>query len=87
MKDYSKHWLIQEAEQRRISEAKQKQNLSSQQQQHHGQIEKIENINNNNNGGGNYPEFQKRAHNDVSDNIFANVDPTNFSYNSNHNSR
>merc|ERR1712152_58764 len=45
VKDYNKHWLIQEAEQRRISEAKQKQNLSIPP----GQIEKIENINNNNN--------------------------------------
>merc|ERR1719180_413121 len=35
-RDYSKHWLIQEAEQRRIAEAKQKQNLN------HSGLEKIE---------------------------------------------
>jgi len=80
VKDYSKHWLIQEAEQRRISEAKQKQNLNIP----HGQIEKIENINNNNNG----TEYQnsygeKRLHN-ISDNIYANVDPANLNYNNNH---
>lgn len=79
VKDYSKHWLIQEAEQRRISEAKQKQNLNIQ----HGQMEKIENINNNN-----VPDYQnsygeKRVHN-ISDNIYANVDPTNLNYNKNH---
>jgi len=79
VKDYSKHWLIQEAEQRRISEAKQKQNLNIQ----NGQIEKIENINNNN-----VAEFQtsyseKRVHN-ISDNIYANVDPANLNYNHNH---
>merc|ERR1719422_173699 len=45
-KDYNKHWLIQEAEQRRISEAKQKQN----QPQH---LDKLENINNNNNNNSN----------------------------------
>ena len=39
-KDYNKHWLIQEAEQRRISEAKQKQHLNT-------SPEKIENVNNN----------------------------------------
>jgi len=79
VKDYSKHWLIQEAEQRRISEAKQKQNLNIQ----NGQMEKIENINNNN-----LPDYQnsygeKRVHN-ISDNIYANVDPSNLNYNKNH---
>jgi len=82
VKDYSKHWLIQEAEQRRISEAKQKQNLNIP----HGQIEKIENINNNNNGTdyqNSYGGDNKRQHN-ISDNIYANVDPANLNYNNNH---
>lgn len=79
VKDYSKHWLIQEAEQRRISEAKQKQNLNIQ----HGQIEKIENINNNNVTDYQNSYGEKRVHN-ISDNIYANVDPTNLNYNNNH---
>ena len=63
-KDYNKHWLIQEAEQRRISEAKQRQNMEP-------GLEKMENINNNVS-----PEYPggKRAQNNVSDNIYANVD-------------
>lgn len=79
VKDYSKHWLIQEAEQRRISEAKQKQNLNIQ----HGQIEKIENINNNNVSDYQNSYGEKRVHN-ISDNIYANVDPANLNYNNNH---
>jgi len=79
VKDYSKHWLIQEAEQRRISEAKQKQNLNIQ----HGQIEKIENINNNNVTDYQNSYGEKRVHN-ISDNIYANVDPANLNYNNNH---
>ena len=80
MKDYNKHWLIQEAEQRRISEAKQKQN----QPQH---LDKLENINNNNNSNGHeYPDYDdKRVHNNISDNIYANVDVTTLNYNKNHN--
>ena len=62
-KDYNKHWLIQEAEQRRISEAKQRQMEPN--------MEKMENINNN--IGPEYPGG-KRAQNNVSDNIYANVD-------------
>jgi len=80
VKDYSKHWLIQEAEQRRISEAKQKQNLNIPP----GQIEKIENINNNNNVTDYQNSYgEKRVHN-ISDNIYANVDPANLNYNMNH---
>jgi len=75
-KDYNKHWLIQEAEQRRISEAKQKQNPGA------GaglNVEKIENINNNNGHEyHNYPD--KRVHNNVSDNIYANVDTSNINF-------
>jgi len=80
-KDYNKHWLIQEAEQRRISEAKQKQN----QPQH---LDKLENINNNNNSsnGHEFPDYDdKRVHNNISDNIYANVDVTTLNYNKNHN--
>ena len=80
-KDYNKHWLIQEAEQRRISEAKQKQN----QPQH---LDKLENINNNSNNsnGHEYPDYDdKRVHNNISDNIYANVDVTTLNYNKNHN--
>ena len=74
-KDYNKHWLIQEAEQRRISEAKQRQNISP-------GAEKIENINNNNgHDHQNYPD--KHSHNMVSDNIYANVDAANINYNTN----
>ena len=70
-KDYNKHWLIQEAEQRRISEAKQKQTSA----------ERIENVSNNN-GYHNNSGHEKRAaaHNNVSDNIYANVDAANLSY-------
>ena len=76
VKDYNKHWLIQEAEQRRISEAKQKQNLpTSSSSANQGQIDKIENLNNNQDVFG-----EKRAQNNVSDNIYANVDPANISY-------
>lgn len=82
VKDYNKHWLIQEAEQRRISEAKQKQNLSTSSSSSNtstsqGQIDKLENINNNHRGFG-----EKRVHNTISDNIYANVDPSNISYSS-----
>ena len=84
MKDYNKHWLIQEAEQRRISEAKQKQNLSTSSSSTNtstntsqGQIDKLENINNNHRGFG-----EKRVNNTISDNIYANVDPSNISYSS-----
>ena len=83
-KDYNKHWLIQEAEQRRISEAKQKQNLSTSSSSTNtstntsqGQIDKLENINNNHRGFG-----EKRVNNTISDNIYANVDPSNISYSS-----
>ena len=82
-KDYNKHWLYQEAEQRRISEAKQKQNAvgpgAGQQN-----IEKIENINNNNGGLDyqNYPDKHRGpALNNISDNIYANVDANNINYN------
>ena len=84
MKDYNKHWLIQEAEQRRISEAKQKQNLSTSSSStktsssSQGQIDKLENLNNNQRGFG-----EKRAQNTISEsNIYANVDPSNISYSS-----
>merc|ERR1711994_109332 len=84
VKDYNKHWLIQEAEQRRISEAKQKQNLSTSSSSTNtstntsqGQIDKLENINNNHRGFG-----EKRVNNTISDNIYANVDPSNISYSS-----
>ena len=86
VKDYNKHWLIQEAEQRRISEAKQKQNLSTSSSStstttsgssSQGQIDKLENINNNHRAFG-----EKRAHNTISDNIYANVDPSNMGYSS-----
>ena len=84
VKDYNKHWLIQEAEQRRISEAKQKQNLSTSSSStktsssSQGQIDKLENLNNNQRGFG-----EKRAQNTISEsNIYANVDPSNISYSS-----
>merc|ERR1719270_2827462 len=79
-KDYNKHWLYQEAEQRRISEAKQKHNPGAGQQN----IEKIENINNNN-GGLDYQNYSDKhrgpALNNISDNIYANVDANNINYN------
>jgi len=78
VKDYNKHWLIQEAEQRRISEAKQKQNLpssSSSSSVNQGQNDKIENVNNNDHMFG-----EKRVQHTVSDNIYANVDPSNTNY-------
>jgi len=86
--DYNNHWLIQEAEQRRISEAKQKQNLNIQQispsssNGSSGLIEKIENINNNNSEENNQ-YLEKRTHL-VSENIYANVDPANLNYNHSH---
>ena len=42
-----------------------------------GQIDKLENINNNHCGFG-----EKRVNNTISDNIYANVDPSNISYSS-----
>ena len=72
-KDYNKHWLIQEAEQRRISEAKQRQMEPN--------MEKMENINNN--IGPEYPGG-KRAQNNVSDNIYANVDVGSMNTNTNY---
>lgn len=86
--DYNKHWLIQEAEQRRISEAKHKQNLNLQQPSPSSSkgspplMEKIENINNNN-GEENIQYLEKRT-NLVSENIYANVDPSNLNFNRNH---
>ena len=77
-KDYNKHWLIQEAEQRRISEAKQRQN------QPEPNLEKIENINNNVTGGAEYPGEKGRAQNNVSDNIYANVDVGQMNINTNY---
>ena len=74
-KDYNKHWLIQEAEQRRITEAKQRQHLEP-------GLEKMENINNNI-GGPEYPG-EKRAQNNVSDNIYANVDVGSLNINPNY---
>ena len=71
-KDYNKHWLIQEAEQRRISEAKQRQN------QPESNMEKLENINNNVTGE------KSRAQNNVSDNIYANVDVGQMNINTNY---
>ena len=71
-KDYNKHWLIQEAEQRRISEAKQRQN------QPEPNMEKLENINNNVTGE------KSRAQNNVSDNIYANVDVGQMNINTNY---
>jgi len=68
-KDYNKHWLIQEAEQRRISEAKQKQHLNT-------SPEKIENVNNN--------IGDKKTQSNMSDNIYANVDVGNLSYSKNY---
>ena len=77
-RDYSKHWLIQEAEQRRIAEAKQKQNLNHSSSS--SGLEKIENLNNNNSGG-----FVGDKRRDlVSDNIYANVDASNLNFNKNH---
>lgn len=67
-RDYSKHWLIQEAEQRRIAEANQKQNLPLSSPPGGG-FEKIENMNNNQS-----PAVDKRREVAVSDNIYANVD-------------
>lgn len=79
LKDYNKHWLIQEAEQRRISEAKQKQNLNIMQSQI--DIETRENINNNNSGSEIHNSFgDMRTHN-VSDNIYANVDSSSSNLN------
>ena len=87
-KDYNKPWLYQEAEQRRISEAKQKQNVvglgAGAGQQN---IEKIENINNNN-GGHDYQNYADKhrapALNNISDNIYANVDANNINFSKNH---
>ena len=78
-RDYSKHWLIQEAEQRRIAEAQQKQNLNLAPS---SSLEKIENINNNNSP---QPGEKRREHL-VTDNIYANVDATNLNFNANHQS-
>jgi len=76
-RDYSKHWLIQEAEQRRIAEAKQKQNLNHSSSS--SGLEKIENLNNNNSGYGG-----DKRRDLVSDNIYANVDASNLNFNKNH---
>ena len=76
-RDYSKHWLIQEAEQRRIAEAKQKQNLNH--SSSNSGLEKIENLNNNNSGYGG-----EKRRDMVSDNIYANVDASNLNFNKNH---
>jgi len=94
-KDYSKHWLIQEAEQRRINEAKQKQKQT---------MDKIENINNNLEGGVNVnlnppqphqlpphqqqlvklpADLQQREKNLASENIYANIDATQLNYSRN----
>lgn len=88
-RDYSKHWLIQEAEQRRIAEAKQKQNLNlshSSSSSSSSGIDKIENINNNNNNNSEYMGgyADKRREHNVSDNIYANVDAANMNFNKNH---
>jgi len=81
-KDYNKHWLIQEAEQRRIHEA----NLKM------GKVDKIENINNN---ASHEPINHAAYHNnvksgpgaggreEVSENIYANVDPNQINYSRN----
>ena len=82
-RDYSKHWLIQEAEQRRIAEAKQKQNLNLAHSSSSTGLEKIENINNNNSEYSGYNGEKRREHN-VSDNIYANVDAANLNFNKNH---
>jgi len=78
-RDYSKHWLIQEADQRRMAEAQQKKNLNLAQT---SSLEKIENINNNNSP---QPGEKRREHL-VTDNIYANVDATNLNFNANHQS-
>ena len=70
-KDYNKHWLIQEAEQRRISEAQHKHNPAN---------ERIENVKSNGYPAGQPSSLDKRVHNTVSDNIYANVDTNNLSY-------
>ena len=85
-RDYNKHWLYQEAEQRRISEANQKQNIVGPGvgQQN---IEKIENINNNNgeHDTQNYADKHRSPTlNNISDNIYANVDANNINYSKNH---
>merc|ERR1719234_2383708 len=82
-RDYSKHWLIQEAEQRRIAEAKQKQNLNNHSSSSSSGLEKIENLNNNNSG---YNGGDKRRELQVSENnIYANVDSgSNLNFNKNH---
>jgi len=79
-RDYSKHWLIQEAEQRRIAEAKQKQNLNHSNSTSTSSVEKIENYNNNNSE----QIVEKRREHVVSDNIYANVDASNLNFNKNH---
>merc|ERR1719309_1457412 len=82
-KDYSKHWLIQEAEQRRINEAKQKQKNC---------VDKMENINNNMVPGVNVnlnqaqQEPRDKAGGHVSENIYANIDATHINYSRNSNS-
>merc|ERR1719180_388606 len=83
-RDYSKHWLIQEAEQRRIAEAKQKQNLNNHSSSSSSGLKKIENLNNNNSGG--YNVGDKRRELQVSENdIYANVDAgSNLNFNKNH---
>lgn len=74
-KDYNKHWLIQEAEQRRISEAQHKHSPAA-------AAERMESVNGYQPG---QPRQDMRAaHNTVSDNIYANVDTNNLSYPSSH---
>jgi len=93
-KDYSKHWLIQEAEQRRLHEVNQKLSMET-------KVEKLENINNNSshqtnaashqtnvatyqfNSQNGYPvkgEDENGYHGAVSENIYANVDPNHINY-------
>jgi len=82
-RDYSKHWLIQEAEQRRIAEAKQKQNLNNHSSSSSSGLEKIENLNNNNSGG--YGGDKRRELQVSENNIYANVDAgSNLNFNKNH---
>jgi len=85
-RDYSKHWLIQEAEQRRIAEANQKQNLNlnNHSSSNSSGIDKIENINNNNNSEYKGHNGEKRREHNVSDNIYANVDAGSMTFNKNH---
>ena len=91
-KDYNKHWLIQEAEQRRITEAKQRQMQINNPVKNNQTYEKLENVNNN---SGQVIDNEMRAQHKsnggifngekpsplISDNIYANIDSTTMTFN------